>query len=442
MVTDELISRLSTVNPEIQIDSGIMSKHPLGNNGMVAVYPQTEAEIAGVLKFANDNVKKVAVIGGGTKRGFGGSEEESADILLSMANFKGVVEHTIGDMTLTIKAGTPFKEVQDFLEGCNQKIPLDPYTPKYATIGGVVAANDSGPKRLGYGSARDAVIGMRVVYPDGTVIRTGGKTVKNVAGYDFNKLFIGSMGTLGVISEITFKLRPLQKYENLVFITFPDGSLEEVYAFTVRLLDTIMEPISLELFSPALAEKLTGRSCYTLAVSFEDVESAVKYQVELVESLKPIKSIVTVKESKDAQEFWSAVANLPPSGVEDAMEQGIRASVKLGVKNLDVIKVIKQTQLLQDTHHLLAESHGGLGHGIVRVYLTGAGDDVVSAIKALRAIAEAFGGNAVVTHLPFDLRQQIDVWGKKTAYFFLFEGIKSKIDPKRILNPKRFVGGI
>ncbi|MDA6161842.1 FAD-binding oxidoreductase, partial [Escherichia coli] len=108
-------------------------------------------------------------------------------------------------MTVTVRSGTRFKDLQDYLAKHNQKISLDPFWPENATIGGIIAANESGPKRLGYGSARDAVIGLRTVYPDGKVIRSGGRVVKNVAGYDMNKLFIGSMGTLGVISEITLK---------------------------------------------------------------------------------------------------------------------------------------------------------------------------------------------------------------------------------------------
>ncbi|WP_462411768.1 FAD-binding oxidoreductase [Neobacillus sp. Marseille-QA0830] len=440
MQTEKLIATLGSIIPETQIETGPSNQHPLGNDGIVVVYPQTEDEIASVLKFANDNSKNVAVIGGGTKRGCGGTGE-SAEILLSLAKYKGLVKHTVGDMTLTVKAGTIFKDLQDFLAVFNQKIPLDPFAPEHATIGGVVAANDSGPKRLGYGSARDVVIGLKVVYPDGSVIRTGGKTVKNVAGYDFNKLFIGSMGTLGVISEITLKLRPLQKFESLVLVTFPDGNPEEIHRFAVNLLDTAIEPIALELLCPALSEKLSGDFCFTLAISLEDVESAVRYQTDFVGKLKPAKSKLTVIEQKESQIFWKRLAKIPPNG-HDPIGMETRASIKIGVKNLDVIKVIKESYSLADRHNLLVESHGGLGHGIARIYLEGASVDVLSAISGLREMVEVLGGYAVVTHLPFVLRQQIDVWGTKPAYFFLFDGIKSKIDPKRIMNSKRFVGGI
>jgi glycolate oxidase FAD binding subunit len=441
MVTAELMEGLRSVISDEQIEEGNRFDPLLGNNGQVAVYPKLEQDIANVLKYANEHEKKVTIMGGGTKRGFGGVET-SADILLSMANIKGIIEHTVGDMTLTVKSGTTFKELQDFLAGYKQMIPLDPFFSSHATIGGVIAANDSGPKRLGYGSARDMVIGVKMVYPDGTIIRSGGKTVKNVAGYDMNKLFIGSMGTLGVISEATIKLRPLPKSESLVLLSFPDGNLDEIHTFTVNLLDSVMEPTTLELLNPSLAERLTGHPSYTLAISFEDVEKSVRYQVGFIRDHQPLHSTIFIYEQKDAQGFWNALSNIPPHGGILASGEEIRASIKVGVKNLDVLQVIKESQLLQDTHNLKVEAHGGLGHGLCKVNLTGASVDVVSAILTLRKFAVKKGGYAVVSHLPLALRQQIEVWGEKPAHFFLFEGIKTRVDPKRILNHKRFVGGI
>ncbi len=193
MIVSELVVELNSILKGIKIEE-VMANSPFGNDGRINVYPRNEEEIINVVKFANRKDLKVTVAGAGTKKGFGGLEE-SFDILISLVEYKGIVEQTVGDMTVTVKAGTPFKEVQDYLSAYNQKISLDPAWSEFATIGGVVVANDSGPKRLGYGSARDLVIGTKIIYPDGSVIRTGGKVVKNVAGYDMNKLFIGSMGT-------------------------------------------------------------------------------------------------------------------------------------------------------------------------------------------------------------------------------------------------------
>ncbi|MES1038804.1 FAD-binding oxidoreductase [Peribacillus simplex] len=442
MIVADLLSDLKSFLPEVQIVDEENQSHPLGNGGQVSVYPKTEGEIASILKYANEKGKKITVVGGGTKRGFGGLIE-TADILLSLSKYKGIVKHTVGDMTLTVKAGTSFKELQEYLAQHNQMVSLDPVWPEDATIGGIIASNESGPKRLGYGSSRDVVIGLRLVYPDGNIIRAGGNVVKNVAGYDMNKLFIGSMGTLGILSEVTLKLRPMPKYESLGLLVFPDGNLEEVRSLVVKLLDSVMEPIALELLNPALSERLTGQNVYTLAISFEDVESSVHYQEDFVKNIQPSNAKMTVLSQNEAQAFWDKFYSISPNGAALARGNQIEAALKIGVVNLDVLKVIKESHILHHSSTLTVEAHGGLGHGICQVNLKGTDDeDLTQVILKLRKSVEALGGYVIVKHLPLKLRQQIDVWGEKPSHFFLLEGIKTKIDPNRVLNNKRFVGGI
>jgi glycolate oxidase FAD binding subunit len=438
LVVAELLAEIRSVLPNIQLNEEENRNHPLGNSGLVTVYPKSEEEIADVLKYANNHGKRISIMGGGTKRGFGG-QNESTDILLSLAHYKGIIEHTVGDMTLTVKSGTPFAELQQYLAEYNQKVSLDPAWPDFATIGGIIAANESGPKRLGYGSARDAVIGLKMVYPDGSVIRSGGKVVKNVAGYDMNKLFVGSMGTLGVVSEVTVKLRPLPKDESLILLSFLEGNLEEIKLFVTTLLDTTMEPISLELLSPSLADRLIGEELYTLAVCFEDVESSVCYQEQFVQSIQPEKSKCTVLRKKEAQDFWNRFYTIGPNGSGGKVTE---ASLKIGVVNLDIVKIIRESQLLQDANNVLIEAHGGLGHGLCHVNLKGAEENILATIKHLRELVENLGGYVIVKHLPYTLRQKVNVWGEVPSYFFLLKGIKTKVDPNGVLNDNRFVGGI
>lgn len=441
MITSDLMDDLKLLINEDCIRENPESNHQLGNTGRLVVSPQSEEDITKLLNYANTNGKTISVISGGTKRGYGGLTE-AEDIALSLENYKGIIEHTVGDMTLTVKAGTPFQELQDYLAKYNQKISLDPAWPESATIGGVIAANDSGPKRLGYGAARDVVIGLRIAYPDGTVIRSGGKVVKNVAGYDMNKLFIGSMGTLGVLTEVTLKLRPLPKYESLVLMSFPNGNVEEIKSFVVQLLDSMMEPVSLELLSPTLSEKLTGQRTYTLAIGFEDVESSVHYQEEFVEKMKPVQAGFQLLAKEKAKEFWSEFNKIGPNGAIENTGTETKAVLKIGVVNLDGIKVIQESELLNDSLNLQVKAHGGLGHGLCQIYLSGAAEDIVAGIEHLRKFVTELGGYATVKHLPLVLRQKVNVWGEAPSYFFLLEGIKKKIDPNRVLNPKRFVGGI
>jgi glycolate oxidase FAD binding subunit len=435
LVTAELLADLKAIFPELK----------MAGEESVTIFPEKEEEIAKVMAYCNDSKTTVSVVGGGTKRGWG--TPKKTQIQLSLAEYTGVVEHTPGDMTVTVKAGTTFKELQGFLAQHSQKLALDPSWPAFATVGGIIASNDSGPKRLGYGIARDSVIGLRTVYPDGRIIRSGGRVVKNVAGYDMNKLFIGSMGTLGIISEVTFKLRPLPKSESLALLSFPEGNLEEVRRFAIKLLDSMLEPVALELLNPFMAGNLAERDCYTLAISFEDVESSVRYQEQYIKANQPARTRLDILKDEEAKAFWNKFYTAAPCGL-DSMEAGsgsnkeTAAAMKIGVVNLKVLDVIRECQLLSDGGQVAAEAHGGLGTGICQVVLRGAADQVAAGILHLRKFAVQEGGYAVVKHLPEVLGSKVDVWGDKPSYFPLMEGIKAKMDPNRILNPNAFIGGI
>ncbi|MGG4489173.1 FAD-binding oxidoreductase [Metabacillus idriensis] len=435
MILTELISLF----PEEKVKTEGQTNHLLGNNGEMTVFPTTEEEITQVLKFADQNGKKVSIIGGGTKRGFGGLTEY-ADIQLSLAHYTGITEHTPGDMTVTVKAGTTFKELQDYLAKHMQKVSLDPAWPEHATIGGIISTNESGPKRLGYGSSRDSVIGLRIVYPDGQIIRSGGKVVKNVAGYDMNKLFIGSMGTLGVVTEITLKLRPVPKYESLILLSFPIELQEEMSLFVIKLLDSMMEPIALELLSPALSKRLSNHEMYTLAISFEDFEPSVRYQEEFIKSIVPEGTLFSLLPQAEAELFWDAFYKTAPSGVSSKPGSVTEAVLKIGVKNLDVFHIVKESAGMHKSVSI--EAHGGLGHGLCQVILRGSSNDVIGAIERIQQITAQLGGYTLIKHLPYALRHKTEVWGEKPSYFFLIQGIKAAIDPKSILNYKRYLGGI
>src|SRR5699024_9246363 len=346
-------------------------------------------------------------------------------------------------LTLTVRPGTTLKEISDRLAEHGQCLALDPSWPELATIGGIISANESGPRRLLYGSARDLVIGTRIVYADGRVIRTGGKVVKNVAGYDMNKLFIGAMGTLGIISEITLKLRPLPKYEGLSLLHFPDDREQEIHDFAKRILDSMMEPVSLEVLTPPTAEKLTGKRQYTLAIAFEDQEKAVSQQEKWVADNLPSGVEQTILHEQNASEWWDAFRRQSPNGHNDGTDDTItQAALKIGSLPSDVPGNLKKAEELAETHHVSVEGHGGAGHGISRIYINGLSEDIIAYIKALRSEAEKKQGYAVCTHLPYALRAAADVWGEKPAYFSLLDGIKRTNDPKKLLNRQRFVGGI
>lgn len=176
-------------------------------DGVVVAAPGNTEELAAVARYVSERGLAMEIAGAGTKRGWGGSVQ--AEVVLETRRLAGVREHSWQDMTATVGAGTAWGEMQRALGVHRQFVALDPLWPETATVGGVVATNDSGALRLKYGSLRDLIIGMTVVLADGTVARSGGKVVKNVAGYDLHKLMTGALGTLGVIADVTFRLHPL-----------------------------------------------------------------------------------------------------------------------------------------------------------------------------------------------------------------------------------------
>ncbi|UCE08528.1 MAG: FAD-binding oxidoreductase, partial [bacterium] len=178
-----------------------------GETPTIVIFPTAIAHISKIMTFANRERIKILISGNNSQHYFG-SAIETPDWCISLNRLNKIIEHEVVDLIITVEAGVTFSQLQKFLTVYRQFLPLDPINTNQRTLGGIVATNSAGPLRLQYGSCRDLILGLKVVLPDGTIIRTGGKTVKNVAGYDLSKLFIGSMGTLGVITEITFKLSP------------------------------------------------------------------------------------------------------------------------------------------------------------------------------------------------------------------------------------------
>src|SRR5579859_8065842 len=179
--------------------------------------PETEEEVAAVLRFASSEGLVVIPRGGGTQLDYG-APPSRADIILSMARISGVIEHAPHDLTLTVRAGTPLVDLQRALGEARQWLALDSPLAPGATIGGIIATNATGPRRLRYGGVRDQIIGVRVALADGTIARGGGKVVKNVAGYDLPKLYTGALGTLGVILSASFRLYPIPPFSGSALI--------------------------------------------------------------------------------------------------------------------------------------------------------------------------------------------------------------------------------
>jgi glycolate oxidase FAD binding subunit len=203
-------------------------------DGRVVILPKSTEDVAATLRYADANGLKVEIAGAGTKRGWSGAVQ--GDVVLETRGLAGVREHSWQDLTATVGAGTTWAEMQRVLAQHGQQVALDPLWAERATVGGVIATNDSGALRLRYGSLRDLVIGMTLVLADGTIAKSGGKVVKNVAGYDLHKLMIGAFGTLAVVTEVTFRLHAIPKQTRVW--TMDSADAEAIGRVMMKVLDS------------------------------------------------------------------------------------------------------------------------------------------------------------------------------------------------------------
>src|SRR6202521_5350580 len=206
-----------------------------GAQPKLVIEPGTERELAEILRLSNEAGLAVIPRGGGTKLGWGNSPDR-ADIILSAARMTEIIEHAWADLTVTVEAGCTIQRLQETLGQHGQRLALDPLWPEKATVGGVLSTNDSGALRLRFGALRDLIIGVTIALPDGTLASSGGKVVKNVAGYDLPKLVTGALGTLGVITRAVFRLHPLP--QNVRSFTFVARDLDDANRLMLAVLNS------------------------------------------------------------------------------------------------------------------------------------------------------------------------------------------------------------
>jgi glycolate oxidase FAD binding subunit len=404
-----------------------------GRTPDAAVFPGTIDEVAGVVRHAAAAGAAIMPWGGGTAVALG--EPPRSGLVVGLRRLARLVEHEPGDLTATVEAGFTLEALQAALRARGQWLSLDPPDAARATIGGIVAADASGARRHLYGTVRDLLIGLTVVTADGAVVRGGGKVVKNVAGYDLPKLFIGSWGTLGIVVEATFKLRPLPDAERLLAVRF--DRLKDVGAAARAVLASDLIPNAVEVVDPAAAAALGLAAEPALVVGFDGLREQVDWQIaELttlvgplggrdVTALPPAAWLRLPTLARDAIDAPAAVMTLSvlPSVVVDVMEQGAQAARQHGLASAWA-------------------AHAGVG-AITAALQTGREPSTVVAVLAQwRAIAKAGGGHATLVWAPLAVKAQVPVWDDAGAAGRIMQRIKAQLDPGNVLNPGRFVAGI
>jgi glycolate oxidase FAD binding subunit len=379
--------------------------------------PQSAEAVAGVLRWAKANHVAVAARGGGSKQEWGASPRQ-LDLVMSTSGLNQVLEHAFDDMTATVEAGCTFADFQRALAEHRQRLALDPLFPERATVGGVLAANDSGPLRLRFGSLRDLVIGITVALPDGTLARSGGKVVKNVAGYDLPKLFTGSLGTLGVITQATFRLHPRPAATDTFSVAL--AGVDAANQFVLKILDSTLVP--------AAVQMRTGRGRPTFVdVRYEGVPEGVASQMRRTEALGVERLAAIADTWRTGEEFW-----MRPGPACVGKFSVLPAGIAVACETID--------QLAGDLHLDWLATVQATGIGLLR--LEGEPEQLATAVLRWRSRMAAKHGSLVLLHRPEELRSRLDAWGSGGSALPLMRRVKHQFDPEGILNPGRFVGGI
>ncbi|MGB9699912.1 MAG: FAD-binding oxidoreductase [Thermodesulfobacteriota bacterium] len=413
------------------------------------VFPADLDQVQTILALAAEKKAPLIPRGGGTKIGLGQSPQPFQAVL-NLARLNQIIDLDLENLTITIAAGAKLARLQESLAQHGYFIPLDPPFPQ-ATIGGILATNDSGPKRLLYGSARDITLGMKVVLPGGKIIKAGGKTVKNVSGYDLTKLFIGSLGTLGVIGEATLRLFPLPEKETILLLNYAE--LSPAFALAMEILHSELLPSAIILLNKeaqtasSLPHFVDNFSNYGLLIGLAGTKEEVKGQLPLIlKWAEKGTSKWQIWEKEWPAHIWKAFQELPD---RLSSKEGFSISGKASLLISKGAEIFKEAEDLFQKNSLQPVLIGNLGTGTLNFFLSSPPETIshlpnkiLENITTLRKKLEGEGGNLVITACPPQLKKELSVWGNVGPSFPYMQAIKNALDPGRILNPGRFYGGI
>lgn len=385
------------------------------------VYPQTQQQLAEVIAYTHQQQLKVLPCGFYSKIDWGGLVK-NIDFVVSTQGMNQLIEHAVGDLTVTVEAGMKFSQLQAILAQENQVLGFDPSHAETATIGGIIATGDTNSLRQRYRSIRDLILGISVVRYDGKIAKAGGRVVKNVAGYDLMKLFTGSYGTLGIISQITLRVYPQAEASGTVILT---GESEAISQVNQILLSSALTPLAVDLISSELSKKLGFGDNLGLIVRFQSIPESVQQQSQRLMEVGEKLGLKAIYSDSDEENLWKQLK-------QQIWESEANASIvcKIGITPTSAVKTLIESQTI-------GVIHAGVGLGVLRF------DDISpETLLKLRNWCESQGGFLSILKAPVDLKNQLEVWGYGGNALNLMRQIKQQFDPENQFSPNRFVGGI
>ena len=422
------------------------------------IRPTDRLQISELLLWAASEHISVMPRGGGTRLNLG-NLPKSADVVLDLSAINQLVDYQPADMTATVEAGMTLSSFQERLAPGREFVPLESAEADRSTIGGILSVGASGPLSYTYGLPREWLIGMSVIGTDGVATKSGGKVVKNVTGYDLNKLYPGSLGTLGIIVEATFKLLPINPHNGILLASFSELSSSVVASRT--LLHSPAAPIGCLNVTYQISRRLQDSNLaasHNLGLLDEGTAlflafysgraQATRRRLDEAEKTLLAKGANAVQriEGPIARDTLRWITDIPTQICNDAALV-MKASVqsKLAAKASAEFSTVT---LFGEYPDQIADS----GFGSIRLFWPKFGDlqsthsmepqPIIDTIQQVRQIVQHYDGSAVVEHCPVRVKSQIDIWGDYPDSLAIMQNIKKRFDPNGVLNPGRFLGGI
>ncbi|TYQ29397.1 FAD-binding oxidoreductase [Pseudanabaena sp. UWO311] len=410
------------------------------------LYPQTIADLSAAIALAYEHRLRVLPCGNATKLDWGGLVSR-ADVVISTSKLNQVIEHCVGDLTVTVEAGVKYQDLQTSLAKAGQFLAIDPPYRTNATIGGLLATGSAGSLRHRYNSVRDMCLGIEFVRTDGEVVKAGGRVVKNVAGYDLMKLLTGSYGTLGIASKITFRLYPLPEYTQIVVVT---GSAEAIAKAQQKISTSVLTPTACDLLSATAITDLGLGQGIGLVLQFSSLKASVIEQCDRIATLAKELNL-EVQMLGAAEEFWELLEIMIWQGEQRNLVQpdnDEHVVCKLAVLPSTSTSFLKQCELIFEEQSYYLQIHSGSGLGVLRLEDLQDLGAIANQITKVRSIAESCGGFLSILESPQLLKfgnvtlgnassNLENVWGYRGNARDVMVKIQQQFDPRGLLSCDR-----
>lgn len=376
------------------------------------IFPHTQDALAKVVEYANENQLAILPCGNASKLNWGGLVK-NPQLVISTQRLNRIIAHAVGDLTVTVEAGVTLQQLHSVLQPHSQFLPIDPAYPDKATLGGIMATADTGSWRQRYSGVRDMVLGLSFVRYDGKIAKGGGRVVKNVAGYDMMRLFTGSYGTLGIISEMTFRLFPIPEASQTLLLT---GKTDSIYNLGLSLRQSGVTPTAAEILSTSLVESLGHREEMGILLRFQSISESISEQIRQVKELaQPMNCQSQIYSDIDEINLWQQV---------QVRNNNSDLICKIGISPSESILFLTK---LNEFGLGMVNLSSGLG----KISINKEG------VKELRSLCQSHQGFLAILEAAKPIKQNIDPWGYNGNALEIMQKLKQKFDPNQIFSPNR-----